>query len=233
MRVILITGINRGLGKAFFNYFIKNKSWLIIGISRHINQTQIDLLKDNEFVFIQADLMNLGCIEKLNIHNYIEEAEEIVYINNAATINPINKIGGFETEELHNIIQLNTFVPIFITNYLFKTASKKKLTILNISSGAALSPIVGWSLYCATKAANEMFFNVLKEQEQENENVKVLNINPGVINSGMQQFIRKVDESVFPRVKDFIKLKKENKLLDPKDVVEEILKESEIANIKL
>ncbi|MFY0603980.1 MAG: SDR family NAD(P)-dependent oxidoreductase [Flavobacteriaceae bacterium] len=226
MKVILITGINRGLGEAFFYHFLDKKDYLIVGISRQINQAQLSLLNEEKFVFIQADLQKIKSLENLNILRYFEKAEEVIYINNAATINPINKVGGFETKEIQDIIQLNTIAPIFISNYLFKEISEKKITILNISSGASTSAIVGWSLYCATKAANEMFFNVLKAQEKDNSNVKVFNINPGVMNSGMQESIRNIDESVFPRVKEFIRLKEENKLLDPLEVVKRVLLET-------
>ncbi len=229
MKLIIITGVNRGLGKAFFNCIINREDSLIIGISRKITQEQEVLLKENKFIFIQLDLLRLSNPkEELNFSNYLEKAEKIVYINNAAIINPINRIGSFKDKEIQNIIYLNTTVPLLITNYLFQIANQKRITIINISSGAAYLPIEGWSLYCASKAANEMFYKTLGLQEKDNTNIKILNIDPGVMDSGMQELIRDTNEIVFPRVKDFIKLKEENKLLNTFEVAKKIILESKI-----
>jgi len=229
MKLIIITGINRGLGEAFFNLLINKKDCLIVGVSRKITQAQEELLRDKRFVFIQLELSRLINPKKeLNLTNYLEKIEEVIYINNAATINPINKIGGFKDGEIQNIMQLNTISPLLITNYLFQVASDKKVTVINISSGAANSPIIGWSLYCASKAANEMFYKTLEAQEKDNENVKVVNIDPGVMDSGMQELIRNTNEVIFPKVKDFIKLKDEHKLLSASEVANRIILESNI-----
>lgn len=229
MKLIIITGINRGLGEAFFNHLIKKNDSLIVGVSRKITKAQEELLKADKFVFIQLDLSSLSNPEdELNLTSYLEKSDEIIYINNAATIYPINKIGGFKNSEIQNLIQLNTTSPLLITNYLFQVAGDKKMTVLNISSGAAYSPIVGWSLYCASKAANEMFYKTLEAQEKYNANIRVLNIDPGVMDSGMQELIRDTNEVVFPRVKDFIQLKEEHKLLSTSEVAKKIILESKI-----
>lgn len=231
MKLIIITGINRGLGEAFFNLLISKKDCLIVGVSRKITQVQKELLEKEKFVFIQLDLSNLKNPSiALNIESYLGNVTEVIYINNAATIHPINKIGSFKDNEIQNLMQLNTISPLLITNYLFQVASDKKMTVINISSGAADLPIVGWSLYCASKAANEMFYKTLEAQEKENENVKVVNIDPGVMNSGMQKLIRDTDEYIFPRVKDFIKLKEEHKLLSTSEVAKRIIVESNLLN---
>lgn len=229
MKLILITGINKGLGEALFDYLIDDESYRVVGISRRITQKQKELLKNNKFIYVEMDLLNLSNPEEdLKISKLLDDAEEISYINNAATISPINKIGAFQNNEIMELLHLNTFVPIVITNYLFKEVQGKKINIINLSSGAATSPIVGWSLYCASKAANEMFFKTLKEQEQENENVNVVNVDPGVIDSGMQEIIRTIDEKLFPRVNDFIELKKNNKLQTPEAAAIKIINRTKL-----
>ncbi|MBQ4801418.1 SDR family NAD(P)-dependent oxidoreductase [Aquimarina sp. MMG015] len=229
MKLILITGINKGLGEALFDYLIDDESYRVVGISRRITQKQKELLKNNKFIYVEMDLLNLSNPEEdLKISKLLDDAEEISYINNAATISPINKIGAFQNNEIMELLHLNTFVPIVITNYLFKEVQGKKINIINLSSGAATSPIVGWSLYCASKAANEMFFKTLKEQEQENENVNVVNVDPGVIDSGMQEIIRTIDEKLFPGVNDFIELKKNNKLQTPEAAAIKIINRTKL-----
>lgn len=229
MKLIIITGINRGLGEAFFNLLINKKDSLIVGVSRKITQYQEELLRAEKFVYFKLNLSDLSVPKKeLDLTRYLEKVDEIIYINNAATINPINKIGGFKDVDIQNLLQLNTISPLLITNYLLQVSGNKKFTIVNISSGAAYSPIIGWSLYCASKAANEMFYKTLELQEKDNTNVNVLNIDPGVMDSGMQELIRDTNDDVFPRVNDFIKLKEENKLLSPLAVAKKIMSENKI-----
>ncbi|MDY8138676.1 SDR family NAD(P)-dependent oxidoreductase [Aquimarina sp. 2201CG5-10] len=224
MKLILITGINKGLGEAIFDHFIACDEYKIIAISRRINKSQEELLRDNKFIYISIDLINLkNPNQDLGISQLIGEAEELTYINNAAIITPIDKIGSFLNEQILHILHLNTAVPLLITNYLFNEAKNKKINLVNISTGAAKRPIIGWSLYCASKAANEMFFETLKEQEKENNNVSVLNIDPGVIDSGMQEVIRNTDDKIFPKVKDFIKLKENSELQSPKNAAIKII----------
>ena len=116
-------------------------------------------------------------------------------------------------------------IPFMLTNYLLQKGTSSKIKIINISSGAAKRPIEGWGLYCATKGANEMFFDVLKSEVSTNVNFSVYNIDPGVMNTEMQEEIRSKSQTEFPNVTDFIQLSKENKLRNVNDVAYKILKD--------
>ena len=224
MRLIIITGINKGLGEAIFDHYIDCSEYEIVGISRRINKKQEELLKDNKFSYIPIDLLKLkNPYKDLKISDYLKKASEVTFINNAATINPINRIGDFDDEEILQLLHLNVAVPLMITNYLFKEIPDKKINLVNISSGAAKRPIKGWSLYCTSKAATEMFFNTLTEQEKNNPKINVLNIDPGVIDSTMQEVIRNTSNEVFPQVNTFISLKENNQLQSPKEAALKII----------
>lgn len=227
MKAILITGINRGLGEAFFNHYIEQKNCLVIGISRRINEQQKALLKEGRFIYVKLDLSKFSNPEKeLKLSSYFDKVEEVLYINNAATVSPVSDIGKYGNKDVSTVIRLNTLAPFLITNYIIANTVNKKVTFMNISSGAAKNPIEGWSLYCATKAANEMFYATLETQEKDNPNISVINVNPGVIDSGMQEQIRSSQKSTFPRLDEFIKMKEEGKLVAPIDVVRRILSEN-------
>lgn len=49
-------------------------------------------------------------------------------------------------------------------------------TVVNVSSLCALQPFVSWVLYCSGKAARDMMFRVLAEEEPD---VRVLSYSPG------------------------------------------------------
>lgn len=57
------------------------------------------------------------------------------------------------------------------------------LEIVNISSLCAVQPFKSWGLYCAGKAARDMLFKVLADEEP---NILVLNYAPGPLDNEMQ-----------------------------------------------
>ncbi len=213
--LFIITGVNRGLGEAIYNE-ITQLNAVVFAISRRFNKQQAT---NKNTIHWEKDLTNL---QEKELDKYLKSIyskyETIVYINNAATINPIGEVGSFTEKDIKNIYSLNTITPALLSNHIVKnTKENQKVVFLNISSGAAKRPIAGWSLYNSTKAANEMFYNCIN-----NKNITVLNINPGVIDTGMQDIIRNSD---MPDVSNFIKLQKENKLQDPKTAAIKILNE--------
>lgn len=229
MKLIIITGTNRGLGEAIFNAIKDVEDMYIWCISRRLSKEQAENMESYPRVtFFLQDLAVLEDINFLNFDTIKPEVNEIVFINNAASIQPIGSIGSFENTQIRTLINLNTTIPLQMINEIVKCKKDRSVKVINISSGAARSPIVGWSLYCTTKCANEMFLNVLEKQEGTKEQVLVYNIDPGVIDTAMQQNIRNTAASEFPNVSDFIKLKERNILQDAKDVALRILNECKI-----
>lgn len=60
-----------------------------------------------------------------------------------------------------------------------------KLTLVNMSTLAALQPFPSWSLYCAMKASREMFFKTLAIEREQDGNIKVLNYAPGPVDTNV------------------------------------------------
>ena len=220
-KLIIITGVNKGLGEAFFNFFSSEKDTTILGISRNLNEEQKKIKnKFDKIIFIEKDLSTLKNIdEELNLKAYyLTKFKEVIFINNAASINPIEAIGNFNDEAIFKTVQLNTIAPILLTNNIIKNNKSKLVRIFNISSGAAKSPIVGWGLYCITKSAIEMFFNTLKLQEANNKNIEVNNIDPGIIDTDMQKKIRNKSVEIMPNVEHFKEYYNNKQLKSAKEV---------------
>lgn len=224
IKVFIVTGVSSGLGKSIFDLLIK-KNQIIVALSRTFNEYQLELQKGNKVELLTCDLSMVNQLQ--NILNNIslidsDSVDEIIFINNAATINPISQIGDFSKNDIIDSISINLSSSIIINNYLCKISNKNDLTykIVNITTGAARRPIEGWAMYCTTKSAVEMFLEVI---ELENDNVKVINVDPGVINTGMQEKIRNSSEEDFPLVEQFKKIDAEDKLKSPDDVALEII----------
>ena len=95
--------------------------------------------------------------------------------------------------------------------------------IVNISSGAAQRPMWGWSTYCSTKAAIDMFTRVAALEQEDRENpVRVLAFAPGIVDTPMQEKIRNTGPEDFRDRDTFISYKQEGQLLDPSVVAKRL-----------
>ncbi|MCG8476268.1 MAG: SDR family NAD(P)-dependent oxidoreductase [Cytophagales bacterium] len=216
-RLFIVTGVNRGLGKAVFDLLLEKKQ-NVLALSRQFTEGQCDEA-GGRVRCVSADLSKLTEEFLEGVFGYYSESfDEVIFINNASTIQPIGKIGTFSPDEISNALHLNVAAPLLIANNILRSNLGRRIRVVNVSSGAARRPIEGWSLYSATKAANEMFFNVLEKEKQ----AEVINFDPGVLNTGMQEQIRKASEEAMPEVNAFRELHEGGKLKEPAVVAREV-----------
>lgn len=218
MNIVIITGANRGLGLALANYYIGIDGTLVISVSR-------ELAKDHQKVnksllrFIPFDLahgLNKKIVNLFDIELEGLNPQNILFFNNAAVVTPIGKIGTLDENEIRQSLNINLVSQIQLINLL--AARFKDIIIVNLTSGAANNPIDGWSLYSTGKAAMISF---LKSFSKENNRIKVLNFDPGVMDTRMQAEIRESDFEEVKKFKDFSTL---NRLKKTEEVVISLIK---------
>ncbi|PIE76056.1 hypothetical protein CSA17_04250 [bacterium DOLJORAL78_65_58] len=97
------------------------------------------------------------------------------------------------------------------------------LRIVNISSGAAHSPLPGLGDYSATKAALRLAGRTLAaELELEGRRpaqAAVFSYEPGLVDTHMQDVAREASPDLFPAHATFMKFAREDLLCAPRDVV--------------
>ncbi len=211
-KVIIITGANRGLGKAIADYALKDKEAIIISLSRSLNDDHKGI-STNKLIFIKTDLAEpFSDVIFQTINKYITPDSILYFFSNAGVILPIDKIGAFELNAIETSLKVNVHYPVSLINFIIKSFSNYKIVLINITSGAGDNPVSHWSLYCAAKAYLKMFFRVLEEELNDTKNITLYSINPGVLDTDMQENIRK---NIAPKQDYFISLKEENKLIKP------------------
>lgn len=221
MNILIITGGSSGIGKAIAQKY-SSENYAVISISRSkaftVNYQQIiaDLSSTSSTIeAIHAAFSNLN----------LEIISSITFVNNAGGLGEINTLGNLDSEKIQDIIQLNTTTPLVLANEFIRFTKNLtcKKQIINISSGAAVNPYQGWSIYCASKAAIEMMTKTIATEQNEVSNgVKCIAIKPGVVDTNMQIQIRKTPQSDFKDVKRFVELKENNKLYSPEFVANRI-----------
>ncbi len=223
--VLIITGGSKGIGNALVKTYLKN-DFDVHSIAR----TRDENLTHDALFQYPYDLENIPQLQNL-MSKIIEryegrEIEKITLINNAATLGKIGPIETISTSNLQETVELNVTVPMILCGQLIVHCQDWSgvKTVINISSGAAQKPYHGWVPYCTTKAAIEMLTKgVAKEQIDKEFPVRSIGIVPGVVETGMQEEIRKVSEQDFKSVQRFIDLKEKGMLSDPQVIAEKIL----------
>ena len=224
MKLILLVGFSKGLGKAMFEQLLiglQAGRRELLAVGRNTNK-----LPTHEGVtYLEVDLLKTDCWDTLLtcIPNNIESLDIFV---NAGVIEPIGVVGTLDNNQLENAIRVNYSSPMKLINKLVFIQKKLNflLNIYNISSGASSTPIEGWSLYCSTKAAFKMFLDVTDKESKGTISVK--HIDPGVVDTDMQNTIRSKSNKEMKYVHKFIQLKESNSLQSPKEAATEVLVKS-------
>lgn len=218
MKLALITGGSKGLGKSLMEKFL-HEGFKVHEFSRSgksENNIWCDFTDPEKAAQIIGDaLFNLSDI------GY----SEIYLINNAGTIDPTGPITEFKTKDWIDNININLNSAIITSGKFIKHFQHHscKKAIISISSGAAIRAKHGWSLYCAAKAGLEQFCRSLAiEQSTQREPTDVAIVDPGIIDTDMQAKIRKTKKSSFPELDRFIGFHREGQLSSPKWVADKI-----------
>ena len=200
-KVALITGSGGGIGKATAELLLK-EGYFVYGYSR------TNKIKHPNFIFTTIDLSDLTQVNDLTFP--IIKSDNVILINNAATIGSIVPFDKKKISDILNEYNLNLLSPTILSNRFITSYSDKEKLLINIGSGAAKSPIPSWSTYCATKAALDMLCQVISEENHKK--LRVLSIHPGIVDTDMQKTIRGTEEHLFPLLSKFTEYHSNNEL---------------------
>lgn len=231
MDLYVITGVSRGVGESLARLALKNGDY-VVGLSRSFNQSLMEYgesisgdiecysldFSDSDEVEVWAD----GFFEQIDESRF----ENIYLVNNAGMVDPIKTTDRLKASDISksfnvNLVSLMTISSSFIRH--FENVKKRK-RIFNISSGAARDPYHGWSVYCSTKAAVDMFTRCVDEEQRKLSNpVEITAFAPGIVDTSMQNTIRTSNVKDFPMLETFKKFKQNGNLRKPEDVAGKIV----------
>jgi benzil reductase ((S)-benzoin forming) len=227
MRAFIVTGSSRGLGYEICKQLI-NCNHLIFSIARSNNDFLIELAAQNDcrMHFFKYDLQYLegiaDVIKEILVQLKNIDLESITLINNAAQVTPIGLIDCCTPEETVRNIQTNLLAPILLTQSFIKQTQQLdvKRIVVNISSGSAKHAAAGMSVYCASKAALNMFTSCV--QLESHRSLTTYTIDPGMIDTDMQAAVR--NEEGLPMAAFFKEVKETGSLKSAEDVAKKIVK---------
>ncbi len=113
-----------------------------------------------------------------------------VLINNAAVIEPICALADADAAAWEQCIRINLVGAWSMTKAVIPgMIAAGSGTIVNVSSGAAVHALEGWSAYCASKAALAMLTRSIN-REYGLQGIMAYGFRPGLIATAMQETIR-------------------------------------------
>ena len=215
MNLIYITGSSSGLGKALAELLLEDNNNHVVGIARR------ETIQHERYIHYALDLkevINENIFQKLTY-----TCKKVVLINNAGAVGPITRVGSQSYEEVADNYTLNVTAPSLLCNQFVQAYQNDKVQkiIINVSSGAGKHPIEAWSTYCASKAALDMFTQVLKA---EHPDFKVFAVAPGIVDTPMQDNIRNANEQHFPHLDRFQSYKADGDLASAREIALKYLK---------
>ncbi|MCX7174092.1 MAG: SDR family NAD(P)-dependent oxidoreductase [Proteobacteria bacterium] len=240
MKLYIITGASRGLGAALAEALIDPQHRLIC-MAR--SKTPLAALRKRAkargcaVVALDIDIGDAeaavaaleGALAKVDPARF----EVVCLINNAGVVEPIHGVEKLLPVDIATAVAVNLTAPIALTAaFLSLTGTwPAERKILNISSGAAHKPYSGWSVYCATKAALNHFTRCLSFEQQGQPNAaKVVALAPGMIDTAMQEAVRRATPEEFSELPRFIALKASGQLPTPQDAAQRVLRYLERAD---
>lgn len=219
MDAFIITGASKGIGLAL-SQELADGGHAVYGIARSV---PADWPGTRLFPY---DLMDSSGIPKLvaEIAALLpEECTSVTLVNNAGTVVPIGFAGNNDGDDISMSIALNLTAPMVLSGAFIKEAEKLscRKRIVNISSGAGRNAYKGWSAYCTGKAGLDHFSVCV---DNEYEDVKVISIAPGIIDTDMQGEIRKSSENDFPLIENFKEYKNQGLLSTPEETAGKLVR---------
>jgi len=215
MRSAIVTGVSRGLGEALAHALLE-RGYFVLGIGRANGPR----LSGPNYRFAQIDLADAASIDAVLTTPFVELAAQrpdyVCLINNAAVGTPVGVHGKLASGDIAESLAVNLAAPAALCNLYCRIFSDDAVErrIINVSSGAASNAMPAMSSYCVAKAGLEMLTRSLAA-ERQGERFRAITVRPGVIDTGMQEFMRSQSRDILPGVALFEGFHKGGQLVLP------------------
>lgn len=232
MKAAIVTGVSRGLGESLGRLLLAG-GFAVTGVGR----TSAATIEGPHYRFVACDLANIPTIDDALTPAFRTIAESrpefVCLINNAAVAGPVGTLGTLESGDLAASIAANLVAPIAVANLFCRVFAGKAqvLRIINVSSGAADSPLPGGGPYSIAKAGLEMLTWQLAA-EHDAATFRAISIRPGVIDTDMQTFMRTQNSETLPSVELFKSFHRDQRLVAPDTVAGKIIEQLVLGEVE-
>ena len=218
IKVALVTGAASGMGR------ISAKRLAADGVhvaAVDVNAEGLNELKQesNNISIFPCDLSDGQAVKEM-VSQVQNEVGSIDRVTNAGAIMPMGKVADLSPESINQLMRINYEGTVNIVgNILPEMIKKDSGQIILFGSIAGTCPVENLSAYSASKAAVNMYGEILAK-ELEQTNIRVLLVCPAMTDTPLMRFVDETDAPSSIR-----KQTKKGTLNNPEDVVSAIEKD--------
>ncbi len=182
-KIALVTGANRGIGRAFIESLVKRGASKVYACARDADSFDSLAAIDNSIV--EPVLLDVTRAEQIQaLTTKVPELD--LLINNAGVANACFFCADNAADIARLEMETNYYGPLNITTALLPALKRSKGSIVNISSIAGISNFPSLGPYSATKAALHSFTQGLRT-ELNAFDILVTGVYPGPIDTRMTE----------------------------------------------
>lgn len=192
-KVAIVTGASRGIGAATATAFARAGARVVLAArsDRDIERIADEIRSDGG----QAIAARCDVSAYRDVENVVDQALAAFgsinfLVNNAGVIDPIARLAESDPDAWSRVADINykgvyhglrAAIPVML--------QQGSGVIVNISSGAATSPLEGWSHYCSTKAA-VLMLTKCADKEYREHGIRFVGLSPGTVATDMQVAVK-------------------------------------------
>jgi len=220
-KVAIVTGASSDIGAAITKRFVEEGAHVVlVGRRMEALKKTSSAIKngDKQTVTIPCDITDEAQVLQTVDQVFDHYGRIDILVNNAATINDPIHFHEMSDSAWTNLIDINMIGTFKMTKaVLTRMLEKKSGSIINIGSISSerAIPKVHLTVYCATKAAINMFTKGIAV-EYARKNIRCNCINPGIINAGM--------------IKPYLEYPEAKKVLEDRQPLNRIGEPEDVAN---
>jgi 3-oxoacyl-[acyl-carrier protein] reductase len=192
-KTIIVTGASRGIGAAAALALAAEGAAVMLTARDGALASQIAqkiTSTGGPASAMACDVSDYASVERLVAATRKTFGRVDVLVNNAGVIEPIAFLAESDPAAWARNIQIN-LVGAYnaVRAVLPDMIAAGGGTLINVSSGAAIRPLEGWSAYCAGKAGVHMMTRAIA-LETANKKIRIFGFQPGTTDTDMQVLIR-------------------------------------------
>jgi len=204
-KIVLITGVTRGLGRAMAEEFIR-QGLVVLGCGR--SPEKVSALSSSSGSPHDFAVVNVASDDEVRswARRLLEElGPPDLLLNNAALINRNAPLWQVSAKEFSEIIDVNLKgVANVLRHFVPAMVERKSGVVVNFSSGWGRSTAAEVAPYCATKWAIEGLTQALAQELPAG--MAAIPLNPGIINTEMLQSCFGSSASAYPTARQWAKV---------------------------